>query len=213
MKNKDARQIALGVMMLFSFLGFTRDRYATLNSTTPDQLIKNLISAAQKPDIEDFLSGLTDDSRKAVEESYRRQASLNQKQDEFRNALDKRFGGGTEFFPDLPDSLDASIKRFVSAEVLSQNQKPDGSVEMRVKTTLKNENKETVISDDNIIVSKTNGGWKLSLGFPTAKLDLNNTVAVIERVTREVNEGKYSDRVSAMLELDKALRTQEVTGK
>lgn len=206
MKSK----VVYGAIIVVSVIALTHYQYASLNSLTPDQSIRNLVEAAQKSDVEGFLSGLTADSRRAVEESHSGEILILQKQEEFRKALDRQFGEGSDFISDPPDTLAATVKRLVSAEIVSQKQKPDGSAEVQVKSVFATESTETASFENTLVVRKEGGEWKLWLGFPAAGRDAAKTAAVVERLTKEVNEGKYKDRGSAMLELDKALMTKEV---
>lgn len=170
----------------------------------PDQLIQDLLKAAQKGDVDSFLSGLTEESRRAVQESYANQNSFLQALQEFEKALNEKFGEGEELLMDPPNDLKAAIARLASAEVMTQKTRPDGSIELRVKTSIKMEDGSTISREDPLIARQEGGGWKLWLGFaPDGKI-AGEKIEAAQQLTQEVRAGKYKDRVSAMIALANA---------
>jgi hypothetical protein len=180
---------------------------------TPDQLIKNLVEAARKGDVEGFLSGLTEGSRKALTESVANRSALRQALDDFEKALDERFGGGAEVLATPQDDLKTAIGRLAGAEVISQAERPDGSVELRVKTAIKVDGERTVNREDTLVARREGGDWKLALGFAADGGMTAERKAVAGRIAREVRDGKYKDRLAAMSALADAWARKEGPSK
>jgi hypothetical protein len=192
------------ILLCVSFSGF-----AGAPAQTPDQLIKNLVEAARKGDVEGFLSGLTEGSRKAVTESVANRSALRQALEDFEKALDERFGRGAEVLATPQDDLKTAIGRLAGAEVISQAERPDGSVELRVKTAIKVEDEHTVNREDTLVARREGGDWKLALGFAADRGMTAERKAAAGRIAREVRDGKYKDRLAAMLALADAWARKE----
>ena len=139
--------------------------FAGSEAKNADQLSNKLLKAAQTGNVENFLSGLTMESRKRVVAAYASQASILKIQETFQDALNQRFGQGAEVLTSPPDGLKAAIGHLASSEVISQTPRSDGCVELEVKTMLKMENEQTVSRPDTLLVCQEEGSWKLSLGF------------------------------------------------
>jgi len=209
MQNITISRIAFASLAAILFIAAASYNFAKLQSTTPEELITNLQDAAHKGDVDAFLSGLTAESRKAVEKSYADRPLLRQTQDEFRKALDERFGQGTAFVRSGDGDLRAAIGRLAPAEVVSKKDRTDGSVELQVKTTIKTDGDKTTSREDTLVALKEDGAWKLVLGFPADRSDAGQIRATVERFAADVRSGKYQDRMAAMLALDKALAPKE----
>jgi hypothetical protein len=178
----------------------------------PAQVVQRMIEAARRGDVEEFLSGLTAESRKTVEESYAGSAALREARTAFDRALDERFGAGGKMLEEPPPDLKAAIGRLKGAEVLEAKPGPAGTTLLRVRTTLQVD-ESTVSREDNLVLQKEKGAWRLALGFVPDGGRLQEQKAAIERITAEVRGGAHKDRVAAMVALANALERKEETGR
>lgn len=175
--------------------------HAIAPAKTPDELIRNLATAAQQGNSDDFLAGLTASSRKAVIDSFANQAVLRDAQQSFQQALDERFGKGGKVLDAAPDDLKSAVSRLAAAEVLEKKPGPGGAVQLRVRASFKRPDGKTGTREDTLIALPEGGGWKLVLSFaPGAKLQ-SDSKAALERVTKQVKDGQFKDRTSAMVAL------------
>jgi len=177
--------------------------HATAPAKTPADLIRSLIAAAQQGDTDTFLSGLTASSRKAVTDSFARQASVQQAQQAFEQALDARFGKAAPILPLPTEDLKVTLSRLAGAEILQSKPGPAGSMLLRVKTSIKGPSGTITTREDSLIVRQEGGGWKLVLGSPAEKQP--GAKSILETFTKKVQNGEFKDRVSAMVALDSAL--------
>lgn len=185
--------------------------FAMTSSDSPEHLVAELQKTARAGDAESFLSGLTRESREVVEKSYADRDMLGRSQIEFQKALDEKFGGGgTESFTVFADDLRTAINRIATLEVVSKKEAADGSVELKLRTTVKIDGDKATTIENTVAARKEDGVWKLSLGFPEKRLDAARIKADIERITAEVRNGKFEDRVAAMIALDNTVRAKEV---
>lgn len=178
--------------------------FAGSEAKNADQLINKLLEAAQTGDVESFLSGLTMESRKRVVAAYAYQASIRKIQETFQDALNQRFGQGAEVLTSPADDLKVAIGHLASAEVISQTPRSDGCLALEVKTLLNMENGQTLSRPDTLLVCQEEGAWKLLLGFAGDGENARERKAAAERIIREVRDGKYHDRISAMLAMGNA---------
>jgi hypothetical protein len=206
MKEKTARTSALIVFLLVTSLFLCTNAAAQ----TPEQLIKSLVEAVQKGDAEGFRSVLTADSQKALTESLSSQASLRQAQEESIKALDERFGKGTTVLKTPPEGLKPAFGHLAAAEVESQQEMPDGSIELRVKTLFKGKVRQ-VQSREDIVVARMEEGRKLDMvpRFTADAWIAAQRRAAIERITQEIRTGMFQDRQSAMLAILNAWKGKE----
>ncbi len=209
MENKPIDRSAVAALAVLILIAAASYNFAIFRSATPEQLIADLQSAASKGDVEGVLSGLTTESRTIVEKSYADRLVLRQAQDEFRQALDERFGKGTEVLRAPDDDLRAAVGRLGSVEVVSKTEAPDGSVALQVKTTIKKDNDKTATVEQKLVARKEDDVWKLALGFPAERSDAERIKTTIKGFTADVRGGKYADRLAAMIALDRALSVRE----
>jgi hypothetical protein len=175
--------------------------HAMVPAKTPDELIRNLVAAAQQGNSNDFLAGLTANSRKAVIDSIANQAVLREAQHSFQQALEERLGKGGEVLDAAPDDLKSAVSRLAAAEILEKKPGPGGTVQLRVRASFKQPNGKTVTREDTLIARAEGGDWKLVLSFaPGAKLQ-SDSKAALERITKQVEDGQFKDRTSAMVAL------------
>jgi len=175
--------------------------HAIAPAKTPDELIQNLLTAAQEGNTEDYLAGLTANSRKAVIDSFASEAVLREAQQSFQQALDERFGKGSKILEADPDNIKSAISRLTAAEILEKKAGPGGTMQLRVRASFKQSDGKTVTREDTLIALPEGGGWKLVLSFvPGAKLQLASKAA-LERITKQVKDGQFKDRTSAMVAL------------
>ena len=198
---------ALAVILWANILAFGGQ------AQTPELLIQTLLEAARNGDVEAFLSGLTAESRKTASDSFANEAALRQARDEFKKALDERFGGGATIIEDPLIDLRTVIGRLAAAEVVGRQNKPDGSVELKVKTSIRAQGGETVSRDETLVMRQEGGRWRLLLGFAPPGTIAAERKTAAERITREVREGKYKDRIEAMIALDNAWTRREGSAK
>lgn len=174
---------------------------------TPEQLVESLMQAARKGDVPGFLSGLTAESGKAMTESYATQASLHKALQAFQGALDKQFGKGAAMAEEEPEPIGAALKRLIGAEVLGRDKVSDDAVTLKVRTTLI-AGQQKLTREETLTVRREGGAWKLVLGFAPGDGGAARKAAA-EKITREVQDGKYKDRHSAMLALANAWAVKE----
>jgi hypothetical protein len=72
-----------------------------------------------------------------------------------------------------------------------------------VKSTFKADGGKTVEREDTLLARQEDGGWKLILGYPPRGVTAAQKAAAA-RVTREVRDGRYKDRLAAMVALANA---------
>lgn len=179
------------------------------SARTPEQLIQNLLTAAQQGDVNSFLSGLSTDTRKAITQSYANRAALAQAQAAFQAALDEKFGAPAKTIDTPPDDLKAAIGRLVAAEILSKKQVSANIAELRVKATTKLENEKTVSVEQTLRARQEGGAWKLDLGLVVDEKQFAEKKAAAEHIAERVRKGEYKDRIAAMVALDRAWSRKE----
>ena len=83
----------LGLPLLFSLTASVP--LASKPAKTPEELIQNLVAAANRGDIDDFLSSLTENSRRVIEEQYERRSGLSKPSESlsFRSMITSGFRG------------------------------------------------------------------------------------------------------------------------
>jgi hypothetical protein len=181
--------------------------HATPAARTPEALIEDLAAAAKQGDVSGFLSYLTADSRKAVDKSLESKASLQAAREALETALDKRFGKG-EPVPTLPPKDFESVLRHISSfELLSRTAGQNGTMNLRVKTSLRIGELKSVVGEHTFVAREENGGWKLELN-PDERINTTAEKIALNRVTAAVRNGQFRDRRSALLELNQ-IRLQE----
>jgi hypothetical protein len=185
---------------------------ATPPARTPEQVLENLVQAAQKGDVEEVLSCMTADSRQAVTESFVRQAALRKAGESFRAALEARFGKGAEMLTAPPDDLATAVGRLAAAEIVAKTARPDGSVELQVKTSIRQDG-QMVTREERVHVVRERGSWKLSLGFAPDRNRAAQQETAAEQIRQRIQQGEYKDPLSAMVALDQAWAPQKGSGK
>jgi hypothetical protein len=199
--HRCARFIGMAALFLWA-VSFADARSA---AKTPADLVSNLVTAAHQGDVEGFLSGLTASSRKAMTQSFSDRESLRGEQQKFLKALDERFGKGAMVISAPEGDIRTALMSIVSAEVLEEKPGPGGTVQLRVKASLKGPDEKTVSREDTLIAQREGGAWKLVLGFAPDDRSTADAKAAIERLTKGVVEGQFKDRMSAMISLSNAL--------
>lgn len=177
---------------------------------TPEQLVQQMNAAAKAGDANGFLSYLTTDARKAVQDSVASQASLRVAQESFQKALDDRFGKGAPILTAPPMDLKTAISGISSFELLDKKPGPAGTVDLRVRTYLKTPQGKTVVREDTFAAGLENGSWKLDLN-PGQSLDAKAELAAVNRTAAALGNGEFRDRNSALSGLSQA-RAQEAVG-
>ena len=171
---------------------------------TPASLVQAQLESAHKQDVDGYLAGLTTASRRALNEAVARQATLRAAEREFRAALDQKFGAAPAMLEDPPEDLPAALSRLVAAEVVGTTRKPDGSAEVRVRTSIKGKDGKVIVREEVLVARQENGAWKLVLGF-TDGAAATQANAALRRVTEQVRKGELKDRHAAMIALDNGL--------
>ncbi len=178
--------------------------HAATPAKTPEDLIGSLIAAARQGATDDFLANLTARSRKAVSESFARQAAVEEAQEVFRQAMDERFGKGAKTLLSAPDDLKSAISRLAGAEILEKKPGPGGTMSVRVKSSLEDPAGKVWTREDTLHLQREDGGaWKLEVAFPQERKP--GSKAVLEEFTRRVKDGEFKDRTAAMVALSNAL--------
>jgi len=188
----------------FLLLGVPTLAYAGTPAKTPEELIRNLITAAQQGNTDDFLAGLTMSSRKALEGAMARRAAVDAANQAFRQALDERFGKGAPVLSSPPEDLKSAISRLADAEVVEKKPAPAGGVHLRVKTSIKGAGGPAVTHEETLLARQEGGAWKLVVISPPEKQP--GSRAILEDYTKKVKAGEFKDRMAAMIALDNALR-------
>jgi len=170
---------------------------------TPEKLIRELSAAAREGDVNGFLSYLTADARKAVQESAASQASLRVAEESFQKALDERFGKGEPILTSPPMDLKTAISRVDGFELLGKKPGPAGTMYLRVRTSIKTQQGKTSVREDTFVAGQENGSWKLDLN-PGQSLNAKAEIAAVNRTTAALRNGEFRDRSSAMSGLRQA---------
>jgi hypothetical protein len=176
---------------------------------TPQQLVQTLATAAQNGDVERFLQGLSDDSRKRVLETFANQDQFVKALGEFRAALNERFGNADAPIEAPPDDLQKELQHFAGAEVTQSQEQRDGSVRLKVRTNLKQADGKTINVEQSLVARKEGGAWKVVLGIADNASVTAQRLAAAETVTKDVRAGKYQDRTAAMTALANAWNKRE----
>ncbi len=191
--------LASAFLALFSLSGSTPVHDS---ARSPEQLIQDLAAAAKSGDTDAFLSHLTDESRKAVDEWLKNQANLRQAQENLLKALDERFPESrAKVIPPTRD-LKRVLGLISSLELVSKKEGPGGTMELRVKTSRQIPGGRTTCHEDTFLTSRENGDWKLKID-PGPVDRMLAEKAALERVTVAVRNQEFRDRRSALLELSR----------
>jgi hypothetical protein len=207
------RSIVLYTTVMFLILGSiscTR-RAKTPALNTPDELIKDLAAAANKGDADAFLSAMSDKSRKALEESFADRAALQDAEDHFQQTLNKRFGKADLTSTIAPADFKSMLRRLKGMEILSSNPLRDGSMELRVRSTIETA-AGTVSQEDTLLARQEAGTWKLAgSNFapegpdPALTERYRSRKSTLDDLTKQVRDGQFKDRESALSALAGAL--------
>ncbi len=182
---------------------------ATEGAGTPAGLVEAQLAAARRQDVDRFLAGLTSSSRQALTEAVARRAALVESQRYFRAALDQKFGEGPVMLVELPEEIRTALSRLAAAEVLGQTKNADGTMGLRVRTSIKGTDGKIVVRDEVLVTRQENGAWKLVLGFADGRV-ATQANAVTRRMAERVRNGEFTDRVAAMIALDNGLSGKNV---
>ena len=190
---------ALCIAILASTLNLVA---ATGPAKTPEQLASNVMESAKQGDADGFTSQLTASSATALRNAIKAQASLEKADAAFQEALDQKFGKGTEILSDPPD-LKQWITRFSSLEV---GKTAAGKAELKVNPPAQG-------APATLVARQENGVWKLDLSVAKSA-QLAAQLQAASRITKDVGDGKYPDRLSAISALESAWNpTGKVAGK
>ncbi len=176
------------------------------SATTPEQLVHELAAAAKNGDTDAFLFHLTTESRKATEESLENQAALLRSRENLRQALTERFGEGRRKSTPPPVDFKSQLTRIDSFELLTTKQGPDGTLQLRVKTSLRipagQAGEKIATHEDTFVARKQEDAWKLELN-PGPSRTVVAEKAALDRVAAAVRRGEFRDGRSALLELSR----------
>ena len=112
-----------------------------------------------------------------------------------------RRGGAT--LADPPDDLRTALSRLAAADVVGQSKKPDGSVELRVRTSIKDARQDRRARRR---AGAPPGERRLEAGSgSTDGAAATRAIAAIRRTTERVRRGELKDRVSALIALGNGL--------
>ncbi|MGH9495036.1 MAG: hypothetical protein ACRD3B_08575, partial [Candidatus Sulfotelmatobacter sp.] len=150
---------------------------------------------------DELLSYLTASSRKALADSFADEAAMRGAQQEFQGALDEKFGKGGEVLASPVDDLKTAMARLGGADVVETKPASGGSVQIRIKATIKVPDGKSPTREETLLARKEGGSWKLVIGFAPH----SDPKAAFARATKEVKEGKYKDRNEAMIALSDAI--------
>jgi hypothetical protein len=180
-------------------------------ANTPEDLIHELDASAKAKDADRFLSQLTNESHKKVNDWLASQADLQRAQDDFRKALDEKFPESRTKEASAPQDIKQVLGSITSLELVSQKEGPDGTMELRVKTTRRTPEGKTVSHEDTFVAQKENGAWKLKID-PGPPETIAGQKAALERVTASVRNQEFHDRPTALLELSR-VQLQQISNK
>jgi len=200
---------ALTVFVVLLFLSLVHSAMGE-PAASPEQLIQDLAASAKDQNADRFLSYLTTESRKAVEEWLDNQAKLRHAQEDFEKALDERFPEGRPKAAAVRD-FKLVLSLISSFEFVSKKEGPDGTMELRVKTSAQMPDGPTICHEDSFLARKENGGWKLKID-PGPSDRILALKAALERVTASVRNQEIHDRSAALSELAR-VQFQEATHK
>jgi hypothetical protein len=170
---------------------------------TPEQLIDDLSSAAKGGDVDGFLANVVSGARSRMVEAIKVQVSLRAAQEAFFRATDEKFGKGPSFLISRPNDFASALKLIDSLELLDKRVAPDGTLQLRVKTSFRTTD-YTNSRIDTFTASMEDGGWKLWL--PVGEHDHSGIETnALNRITAAVLKGEFKDRSSAVSALNQAL--------
>jgi hypothetical protein len=149
-----------GMLALSSFVWITSYALAGAPANSPEELIQDLVSAANKDDVEGFLGNLTDDSRKAVEALNTRRALLTGSTDHLSRIVTNK----------PANDLKSTLRLLNALEILSKVEHPDGSVELRLRSSIQVADGKTVSQEDTLFARKEGGSWRLIGWTPAVKV-------------------------------------------
>jgi hypothetical protein len=183
-------------------------------ASTPQQLVQALMETARKVDTEGFLSNLSSATRQALKDSEAAQDKLSQAQKTFEHSLDEHFGEGPPLqrhgAPDSEGGLKAVLARLVNLELLGAESKPPDQLELRIKTSSKNFAGRVMTEEGTFMAVKEGDEWKLVLTgiAESARQDAEKRTMALDQVTKQVQDGAFKDRISALTALLKLERGQ-----
>jgi hypothetical protein len=127
---------------------------ASAPAKTPEELIRNLVAAAQQGNSDEVMASLTSSSRKALSDAFAHESAMRAAQQTFQQALDEKFGKGGKLLISPSDDLKTSLSRLAGAEVLETKPGPGGSAHLRVRTSLKVSDGKSATREETVLVRK-----------------------------------------------------------
>jgi hypothetical protein len=183
-------------------------------ASTPQQLVQALVETARKGDTEGFLSNLSSATQQALKDSEAAQDKLSQAQKTFEHSLDEHFGEGPPLQRHGPSDSEGGLKavlaRLVNLELLGAESKPPDQMELRIKTSSKNFAGRVMTEEGTFMAVKEGDEWKLVLtGIADgARQVAEKRAMALDQVTKQVLDGAFEDRISALTALFKLERGQ-----
>jgi hypothetical protein len=179
---------------------------------SPDLLVRDLVSAAQTGDPNGLLALMTDRSRKTVEEALANRTALLQAHQQFQQALAEKFGREAMASEETTPDLAKILRQLKGMEIVSRSSGPDGTTQLNVRSSVETSPGRIVVQEDVLLVRQEGGVWKLD-GYPVASDSANalrtaerlrSQTATLRDLTQQVRDGRFRDRDSALLALDRA---------
>ena len=198
--------MALSKLSASAVLAFATSLFAAADN--PEQLLRALTDAARKGDQAAFLSNLSNASRRSLTQADAVAEQLYNAQTGFRAALNERFGAGTVLTPVARSDRKIALARLVDLTLVSSHPAPNG-FELRVKTSTKGSG-DRVLTEENTFTAVREGGQlKLDISkvVDGTSAFVQKQVAALGQLTKQVRDGAFRDRNSAMIALAKAQRT------
>jgi hypothetical protein len=176
----------------------------------PEEVLKKVQAAAQSGDVDGFLANLAQEPRKTWLASAAAHDGLTQARKSFEEALDEKFGKDPDYQPWPVTDMKRDLARLRKLELLGQEAKGDGKIEIKVRTTYRGPEGADKAEDQTMALVKEGGTWKLV----PPRLDpervnrvlktLAQRKAAAEEITRKVRDGTYKDRAEAQFALRRA---------
>jgi hypothetical protein len=181
-------------------------------ANTPEALVRELTQAAYNGDEKAFVANLTGDTQRAMAEVDATSSKLVEAKKNFQAALDERFGNSPPGGGQQPGIVDRKtvLSRLVNIELIGVEQKTPTEAELRLKTISKGSGDQTVTEEDTLPAVKEGDEWKLELADLTRRIiqGLDKGVTAYAQVAAEVRSGAFKDRLSAVLAVLKAQRSE-----
>ncbi len=186
-------QICLALLFLFHGLATAAE--------SPEQLAQELREAVRSGDAGKLSEALGADTRQAMVEAKAAASRLSAAKSEAFEAIDKRFDLVKWPAPAGDVDRGRGFARMSDVEIVNIDLVAPDRAMLRVKTTIRDSRKPGRVEENVLPAILENGNWKIDLSeLATNQIKRDNRrAALFSELTRAVNSGKISDRISAFV--------------